>query len=281
MFDYKLGNRSALEWVIDQYRINKDDDGNIVIQMYAYRSQLSKETVTVTTDSRGQAVGQRITDVSNVRSTVLVPSNSTIVIGGMISSRDDSFTRKAPFLGDLPVLGHLFRYDSRTSIRSELLIFLTPRLVNGPQEEECLKEVEMGRIHFIESEAEEMHGPLRALPAPDDVFDEEHPEWINPHPPSPSSTPTSPTLLQRTPNELPPHLEPPASPTLIELPSQSTVPPPPPLPDPNLTRINASRLRATETDGPQKDGQVSTASWIAPSPKRPGNVPKRKLERAK
>ena len=30
MFDYKLGNRSALEWVIDQYRVTKDDDGNIV-----------------------------------------------------------------------------------------------------------------------------------------------------------------------------------------------------------------------------------------------------------
>ena len=112
-------------------RINQD--GNVVIvQLYAYRSQLSNDAVNVTTDSRGQPVNQRIIDISRVQSTVLVPSNSTIVIGGMINSRDDSSTRKAPLLGDLPIVGHLFRFDSRTTLRTELLIFLTPRVINGP-----------------------------------------------------------------------------------------------------------------------------------------------------
>ncbi len=261
-------------------RIN--DDGNIVIQLYANRNQLSKETVNVTTDSRGQAVGQRITDVSYVRSTVLVPSNSTIVIGGMISSRDDSFTRKAPFLGDLPVLGHLFRYDSRSSIRSEMLIFLTPRIVNGPQEEECLKEIEMGRIHFIESEAEEAHGPLRALPAADDLFEDEHVPWIKPDLPPSSAIPATPPAMQSTPRELPS----PSSPTPIvppmPTPTPSTVPPPPPLPDPNLTRINASRLRVTEADDSDDHGRVSTANWIAPSAtKQPKAAQKRGFGRSK
>ena len=178
-------------------RINQD--GNVVIQLYAYRSQLSQQTVNVTTDSRGQPVGQRITDLSNVRTTVLVPTNSTIVIGGMISSRDETTSRKAPFLGDIPVLGQLFRYDSRSTVRSELLIFLTPRIVNGPEEEECLKEIEMGRMHFIESEAEEAHGPLRAIP-PEELFDGGQAPWIGPGvPPSPSNTHASRRRFNRCP----------------------------------------------------------------------------------
>lgn len=258
-------------------RIN--DDGNVVIQLYAYRSQLSQETVTVTTDSRGVAVGQRITDLSNVRSTVLVPSNSTIVIGGMISSRDESFTRKAPLLGDLPVVGSLFRYDSRSTIRTELLIFLTPRIINGAEEEECLKEIEMGRIHFIESEAEEAHGPLRAIPAAEDMFEEENLPWVQPTPVPPSPTypadpsATTPTLRpapipgasasQQQSMPLPPEpiSTPKELPETSPPPEPSTVPPEPPPPDPNLTRINASRMKATEDDDA---GRVSTAGWSAP-----------------
>ncbi len=249
-------------------RINQD--GNVVIQMYAYRSQLSKETVIVTTDSRGQPVGQRITDLSNVRTTVLVPSNSTIVIGGMISSRDDSFTRKAPFLGDLPVVGSLFRYDNRSTVRSELLIFLTPRIISGACEEESLKEIEMGRIHFIESEAEEVHGPLRALPSPDDVFEGEDSGWVSPSPTG--AIPVSPAPLRQlpTPLELPTNLPPP--------PSQASpnIPPPPPPADPNVTQIKASRLKATEDDEAEAKS-VTTANWIEPSTAKKRSAPSRKL----
>jgi general secretion pathway protein D len=241
---------------------------------------LSQETVTVTTDSRGVAVGQRITDLSNVRSTVLVPSNSTIVIGGMISSRDESFTRKAPLLGDLPVVGSLFRYDSRSSIRTELLIFLTPRIINGAEEEECLKEIEMGRIHFIESEAEEAHGPLRAIPAPEDMFEEEHMPWIQQPStvPAPSlpSIPLSPTLQptptapQARPQSMPLPPAPLGSPEELPAPSapgQPGVPPAPPLPDPDVTRLKSSRLRMTEEDVTNGNaaGKVTPAKYTAPA----------------
>lgn len=285
-------------------RIN--DNGDIVIQMYAYRSQLSQEIVTVTTDSRGQAVGQRITDLSNVRSTVLVPSNSTIVIGGMISSRDESFTRKAPLLGDLPVVGSLFRFDSRTSIRTELLIFLTPRIINGMEEEECLKEIEMGRIHFIESEAEEAHGPLRAIAAPEDgMFDEENLPWVQPEiisspanvaptevPPAPG-TPRHMTVPARAPENFPPppaaitpqsttpqKIMPQSSGSDESVPPAPAVPPAPPLPDPELSRLNSSRLRVTEEDA--NDSVVTKASWEAPpAPKKRLFFQKRSPQAAK
>jgi hypothetical protein len=213
-------------------------------------------------------VTQRITDQSYVRSTVLVPANSTIVIGGMISSRDETSIRKVPFIADVPVLGSLFRYDSRTTIRSELLIFLTPRIVNGPEEEECLKEIEMGRLHFIESEAEEAHGPLRAIQAPDDLFDDSPTPWIKPDiPPSPAPTiqyPTS-TIPARPPAE-PPTPTPNTPASQPQQPAnQQTVPPSPPLPDPSVSRINGLRAKAIEDeDDEPKSGRVTTANWVTP-----------------
>lgn len=266
-------------------RINLD--GNVVIQMYAYRSQLSQQTVNVTTDSRGQPVGQRITDLSNVRSTVLVPANSTIVIGGMISTRDEVSNRKAPFLGDIPILGQLFRYDSRTTTRTELLIFLTPRIINGPEDEECFKEIEMGRLHFIESEAEEAHGPLRAV-QPADVFDGDPTPWVGPGSTPSLPNPAPPVPIQSSPRmqgsgagipPAPPEAAPPtlqqSAPGTIPASPDSTpmnVPPAPPLPDPNITRINAVRAASMESDNGKK--KVATANWLAPaaSKKRAANA---------
>lgn len=234
-------------------RINQE--GNIVIQLFAYRSQLSRETVNVTTDSRGQPVGQRIIDMSRVTSTVLVPSNSTIVIGGMINSRDESQTRKAPLLGDIPVVGQLFRFDSRSTIRTELLIFLTPRIVEGAEAEECLKEIEMGRIHFIESEAEAAHGPLRSIPSPDDLFMDENPNWIQPPlPPQQDMNPPLPV----------PHPTPSPS-TTDDLP-----PPPGPAspPEPSITQLQAIRSKMTEEDDSKGDS-ITQAGWTVPAKDKP------------
>ena len=56
-------------------------------------------------------------------------SGQTIVLGGMITSEDIQINRKVPVLGDLPVVGNLFKYDLHTVQRKELLIFLTPQIL--------------------------------------------------------------------------------------------------------------------------------------------------------
>ena len=67
---------------------------------------------------------------SEMVSNVMVRSGQTIVLGGMITTLDDVFERKVPWLGDLPHIGWAFRTDGVTSRRSELLIFLTPRVIH-------------------------------------------------------------------------------------------------------------------------------------------------------
>ena len=64
-----------------------------------------------------------------VSTAVLIDNGQTVVVGGVyeFSSRED--LRKVPFLGDLPVLGNLFKNRSKQSDKAELLIFVTPRIL--------------------------------------------------------------------------------------------------------------------------------------------------------
>lgn len=61
---------------------------------------------------------------------MLVENGGTVVIGGIFIQQENNQTQKVPLLGDIPVLGALFRNTARASKRSELLIFLTPKVVS-------------------------------------------------------------------------------------------------------------------------------------------------------
>ncbi len=65
----------------------------------------------------------------NTQVTVMVKNNEALVIGGLISDADLETIQKVPFLGDLPILGYFFKYKSTTKRRSELVILITPRIV--------------------------------------------------------------------------------------------------------------------------------------------------------
>ncbi|KAA5572979.1 type IV pilus secretin PilQ, partial [Acinetobacter baumannii] len=61
---------------------------------------------------------------------VLVNDGETIVLGGIFDDFKSNQYRKVPFLGDLPVVGNLFKNNTKISEQAELLIFVTPRIVN-------------------------------------------------------------------------------------------------------------------------------------------------------
>ncbi len=144
-------------------------DSNIVMELVAEKSQYNLNNgVPVFTDTAtGNTVTSPVKDISTARTTVSIPNGQTIVLGGLITERIDEAHRKVPILGDIPVLGTAFRYDYQQNRRTELLIFLTPRIVYDDATSEHIKDVEMGRLHFDEGLAEEMHGPLRGVPADD------------------------------------------------------------------------------------------------------------------
>ena len=86
--------------------------------------------VDVTKDSVGRvtAAGFAI-DTKHVKTQVLVDNGGTVVIGGIFQQSERDDVTKVPFLGDIPVLGNLFKTRTKSSNKVELLIFLTPKVV--------------------------------------------------------------------------------------------------------------------------------------------------------
>lgn len=61
---------------------------------------------------------------------VTIPSGMTMAIGGLLNSEDSKTIQKLPLLGDIPILGELFKYHNNSRQKSEIMILLTPRVVN-------------------------------------------------------------------------------------------------------------------------------------------------------
>lgn len=94
-------------------------DGGIILDV-----DVNKDSVGINTPA-GFAI-----DTKHVQTQVLVENGGTVVIGGIFVQTESSSVQKVPFLGDVPVIGRLFKNASKTSNKSELLIFLTPKVVS-------------------------------------------------------------------------------------------------------------------------------------------------------
>ena len=87
-------------------------------------------TLEINKDSVGQSTPQGFAiDTKHVQTEVLVENGGTVVIGGIFTQTDSSAVNKVPLLGDVPVLGALFRNTAKVSTKTELLIFITPKIV--------------------------------------------------------------------------------------------------------------------------------------------------------
>ncbi len=87
--------------------------------------------VDVTKDSRGTSAGSAgfAINTKHVQTKVLVENGGTVVIGGIFEQSDRDDVAKVPFLGDVPFLGNLFKTRTKSSSKTEMLIFLTPKVV--------------------------------------------------------------------------------------------------------------------------------------------------------
>ncbi|MCK8639818.1 type IV pilus secretin PilQ [Acinetobacter schindleri] len=75
-------------------------------------------------------LGEYYLNKNRLNTNVLVENGETVVLGGIFEQETLNQERKVPFLGDIPYLGRLFRQDTKSDNKRELLIFVTPRIVN-------------------------------------------------------------------------------------------------------------------------------------------------------
>jgi type IV pilus assembly protein PilQ len=94
-------------------------DGNVIMTLDVNKDQPGATT----------PAGVQI-NTKHVKTEVLVENGGTVVIGGIYEQNDRTDITKVPLLGDIPVLGFLFRNTTSTTAKTELLVFITPRIVN-------------------------------------------------------------------------------------------------------------------------------------------------------
>jgi len=94
-------------------------DGSIIMTLDVNKDQPGNVT----------AAGLQI-NTKHVKTEVLVENGGTVVIGGIYEQQDRTDITKIPFFGDLPLLGVLFRHTTTSTNKTELLVFITPRIVN-------------------------------------------------------------------------------------------------------------------------------------------------------
>jgi len=84
----------------------------------------------VNKDSRGETTNQGVAiDTKHIQTQVLVENGGTVVIGGIFEMEEANQVHKVPLLGDMPVLGHLFKKQTRETAKREMLVFITPRML--------------------------------------------------------------------------------------------------------------------------------------------------------
>jgi type II secretory pathway component GspD/PulD (secretin) len=86
------------------------------------------------TEPIGGGVNAPVIDTRQADTVVITPDGQTVVIGGLMENDKESSETKIPLLGDIPVLGALFRYKANSDDKNELMIFMTPHIVRAPME---------------------------------------------------------------------------------------------------------------------------------------------------
>jgi type IV pilus assembly protein PilQ len=98
-------------------------DGNIIMDLAVTKDSVGQVIVT------SGGVNVPSIDTRTLTTTVLVGDGQTVVLGGIFESADTDTVKKVPLIGDIPVLGHLFKNTQKVNNKNELLIFVTPKVL--------------------------------------------------------------------------------------------------------------------------------------------------------
>lgn len=93
-------------------------DGNVILDVEVHKDSVGQET------RMGYAI-----DTKEVKTMVLVENGGTVVLGGIYQQTERKDVTKIPFFGDIPLFGNLFKTTGNTNDKTELLIFITPKIV--------------------------------------------------------------------------------------------------------------------------------------------------------
>ena len=224
-------------------------DGMVVMEIDAEKSEVGPDStgIVVGTDSLGNPIisPQILTNLA--QTTITARSGQTVILGGLISQTTGELTRRVPYLGDVPVLGRLFRFDSVSRERREVLFILTPYIMNSTEIEAQYNFRETERMSWCLADVVAIHGALPVGTAGANAFSHESPLIF------PDETPAGPSII-RPGETLDPRLQP--LPTPAVPPPGVPAPPPPAIPGPEIPPQSSRRPLP-----PEGQATVRLPSW--------------------
>lgn len=156
-------------------------DGLVVMEVDAAKRELApiSEGVPIFVAPGGEPIRVPRIIATEATTTVSAVSGQTVVLSGLLTKRDEALHRRVPILADVPLLGDLFRFDATRTLRTELLIILTPHIVRNRHEAEMIKQTESARMSWCLSDVVDMHG-LAGLRSRNDALGAAEAETVYP-----------------------------------------------------------------------------------------------------
>jgi len=156
----QVGTQDIPVGLILEVRPRVGSDGLIIMFIDVTRSDRDPANGTLVPAGDGTTV--LIDDIleTTAQSVVAAYSGQTVVFGGLIQKTRSNFSRRVPFVSDIPLIGHLFKYDQEIEVRSELLLVMTPMLISGQEDLDYIKEVESSRMSWCLADVVEAHGDV-------------------------------------------------------------------------------------------------------------------------
>ncbi|MBV1906089.1 MAG: type II secretion system secretin GspD [Pseudomonadales bacterium] len=111
-----------------------------------------------------------VTNKRTLDTTVIADDGQTIVLGGLIQDDTTHIDSKVPLLGDIPVLGRLFRSTSSQKIKKSLLVFLRPTVLRSDKDVKAVTDRKYADIWEISIESEDTESPSIAPPAIEELY---------------------------------------------------------------------------------------------------------------
>ncbi len=119
-------------------KINANGTVTLLIQQDSSSILPGSSSIPVVVGSTVQRFNVDSVKTSNIQGTVVAKDGLTVAIGGLIDSSESEEEQKVPFLGDIPLVGELFKRKAKSKGKRELLLLITPHIIATPQEAEDL-----------------------------------------------------------------------------------------------------------------------------------------------
>lgn len=151
--------------IILQVTPRTNADGNIIMFVDVTKSELGPEAEGTTIQSANAVTGAGAVRIPQIKKTVAsttvnTRSGQTVILGGLITRNQSETTRRVPYLSDVPVLGRLFRFDATQIDRTELLIIMTPYIVQTDEQQNWLSQRESERMSWCLADVANVHGEV-------------------------------------------------------------------------------------------------------------------------